>query len=73
LYDAFRADSRIDFLDEPPALPALWREHTDRQTYSPKVWNDAYLAAFACTGDLKLVTFDQSFAQYAGLSAEILT
>jgi len=34
---------------------------------------DAYLAAFAIAGGLELVTFDQVFTNFAGLTPTILT
>jgi predicted nucleic acid-binding protein len=43
-----------------------------RETFSPKVWNDAFLAALAMTAGFDLVTFDKGFAQYAGLRFTIL-
>lgn len=67
LYDALITDPRIVFVDEPPNLPLLWRGFTQRQAYSPKVWNDAYLAAFAISAGYGLTTFDQGFKQYNGL------
>ena len=42
-------------------------------TFSPKVWNDAYLAAFARTAGLTLITFDRGFAQFTDLTAAILS
>ncbi len=40
-----------------------------RKTISPKVWADAYLAAFAIRAGVPLVSFDADFAKYesAGL------
>jgi toxin-antitoxin system PIN domain toxin len=73
LYDAILADPRIFFADEPPNLLPLWRGFTDRQTFSPKVWNDAYLAAFASVATCELITFDRGFSQYAGLPVSVLS
>jgi len=36
-------------------------------------WADAYLAAFAKTANLELITFDKGFAQFAGLRLTILS
>jgi uncharacterized protein len=44
-----------------------------RHAFSPKVWNDAYLAAFARSVDFEVVTFDQGFAHYANLRRTILS
>jgi uncharacterized protein len=54
----------ITEIDEPPKTPALWHRLADRKTASPKVWMDAYLAAFAITGGLRFVTLDQDFEAY---------
>jgi predicted nucleic acid-binding protein len=34
---------------------------------SPRLWTDAYLAAFALAGGHRLVTFDQGFLRFPGL------
>jgi uncharacterized protein len=60
IYDQCCADERIALLPEPggidPGLRALARGHQA----SPKVWADAYLAAFASAAGLRLVTFDKA-------------
>ena len=73
LYDALLADPRILFADEPPNVALIWRGFTQRHSYSTKVWNDAYLAAFACASACELITFDRGFSQYAGLSVSVLS
>lgn len=57
---------------EPAGLEAAWRQFTCGQQFSPKLWNDAYLAAFAQAGGYEVVTFDQGFAQYAGVAITLL-
>lgn len=49
---------------EPPGTGALWHRLAARDTASPKVWMDAYLAAFAIAGALRLVTLDHDFKTY---------
>src|SRR5438309_446041 len=56
-YDEFLTDCRVVFTEEPAGLEVHWRAYTRRRTYSPNLWNDAYLAAFAQAGPLELVTF----------------
>ncbi|HKI32485.1 MAG TPA: TA system VapC family ribonuclease toxin [Gemmataceae bacterium] len=73
LYDTFRADPRISLIEEPDGTEVFWRDYTRLQTFSPKVWNDAYLAAFARAGNHKLITFDRGFAHYAGLDCTLLS
>ena len=72
-YDIFLGDPRIAFAEEPTDLENHWRSFTQFQSFSPKVWNDAYLAAFALAGNLELVTFDKAFAQYGNVTCAILS
>ena len=72
-YDVFQSDPRISYVDEPTGVEPLWRGYTQRQTFTPKVWNDAYLAAFACASNFELITIDQGFSQYANLRCTILS
>lgn len=72
-YEAFAADDRIALrIDEPPQLESRWEQLAARDTASPKLWMDAYLAAFAITGGLRLVTTDIAFRQFAGLDHLVL-
>ena len=73
VYDALLNDPRVSFVPEPAHLEAEWRGYTRRQTRSPKVWNDAYLAAFAKCADLEVVTFDKAFAQFKSIRCTILS
>ena len=72
-YDDFLSDIRVSYAEEPYGLEDFWREYTQRQSFSPKVWNDAYLAAFARAAGLELITFDNGFTQYKNLSCTILS
>lgn len=72
LYDAFLADPRVTFSAEPEAIEPYWRDYTHRRSFSPKVWNDAYLGAFARAADCRLVTFDHAFTQFVDLDCAIL-
>ena len=72
-YDEYLTDLRIAFATEPAGLEPQWRVYSQGGTFSPKVWNDAYLAAFAVAGGYKSVTFDKGFARYPGLSHTLLT
>jgi len=44
-----------------------------RKTASPKLWMDAYLAAFALRGNLVCVTTDDAFKQFKSLNAIVLS
>ncbi len=64
----------VRFAEEPPGTVARWHALAAHDTASPKLWMDAYLAAFALAGGLGLVTLDTDFRQFAsqGLDASVL-
>ena len=73
VYEAFAADDRVAMrVDEPIHLESHWKRLAARNTASPKLWMDAYLAAFAITADFALVTTDRAFQQFAGLNLLLL-
>ena len=61
--------------DEPLGTVSLWHRLAALDTASPKIWMDAYLAAFAISGDLPLVTLDRDFKSFEkdGLQLRLLT
>ena len=65
IYDRICSDERIALLAEPEALEPRLRTFSKSRHASPKVWADAYLAAFAGTAGLRLVTFDKAFRSKA--------
>lgn len=71
-YDTMLGDPRIEFVAEPNGVEEQWRELTRGRSFSKDLWSDAYLAAFASAASLELVTFDQGFKQFPGLSCTIL-
>jgi uncharacterized protein len=64
-------DDRITFAPEPDGIDPVWRGFAARSTSSPKLWMDAYLAAFALAGHHELATFDAGFRQFAGLTVRV--
>lgn len=58
---------QVTWLEEPLDLQALWEGYACRQTSSPKVWMDAYLAAFAKGHHIGLITLDGDFLNFDGL------
>lgn len=72
-YDLYLSDPRVSFAEEPAHIEIHWRTYTQSRSFSPKVWNDAYLAAFALAGGLELVTFDKGFTQYQNVTSKILS
>ena len=71
-YDTVVKMAPIRFAAETPELESVWRQYTTAETYSPKVWTDAYLAAFADTANLTLVSFDKGFRNFPNARAVIL-
>jgi len=73
-YEALVADYRIVLRDEEPeGLESRWKELALRDDASPKLWMDAYLAAFALAAGYRMVTTDAAFRQFAGLDLHLLT
>ena len=73
MYESFRADERISWVQEPTDLEKVWKNLTTGRQASPKLWMDAYLAAFAMTGGHQLVTTDQAFKQFKALKLLVLS
>ncbi|MBV8672172.1 MAG: hypothetical protein JOZ33_01950 [Acidobacteriaceae bacterium] len=55
-------DDRTAFVEEPAAIEKDFRALTQSLHSSPKLWSDAYIAAFARAGNMTLVTFDQGLS-----------
>jgi toxin-antitoxin system PIN domain toxin len=72
-YEALLADDRIVLrAEEPAGVDLLWKKLALRETASPKLWMDAYLAAFAIAGRYRMVTTDTAFRQFRGLDLLLL-
>jgi toxin-antitoxin system PIN domain toxin len=71
-YEALAADDRILLAHEPRAVESQWRRLAVRGTASPKLWMDAYLAAFAIACGCTMVTTDSGFRQFSGLDLLLL-
>lgn len=73
IYDEMMSDERMASAEEPADIAAVRRSLTLRTTFAPNVWTDAYLAPFARSADIQLVTFDRGFGQYPGLKFLVLS
>ena len=51
-------------LDEPAGLQSRWLDLAGLPSASPKVWMDAYLAAFAILHDVEFITLDRDFRNF---------
>jgi toxin-antitoxin system PIN domain toxin len=74
LLNEWRAEPNVAFIDEPPGTRDLWLLLANRNTASQKLWMDAYLAAFAISGNFRFVTADKAFRQFEsqGLDLQLL-
>ncbi len=62
MYNAFLGDPLISFSDEPSGVEAYWRGYIQLQSFSTKIWDDAFLAALSRAADYELITLDKGFA-----------
>jgi toxin-antitoxin system PIN domain toxin len=62
-------------LAEPAGLETEWKRAAGLPSASPKVWMDAYLAAFAITAGVEFVTADRDYRRFEpdGLKLIFLT
>lgn len=65
--ESFMADERIAFANEPAGVEEAWKALALRDTNSPKLWMDAWLAAFALCSGFQMITTDKAFSQFKGL------
>jgi len=70
--DNLQALPQVAWRDEPPAAFGLWRSLAALDSASPKVWMDAYLAAFAIAAGLRLVTMDKDFNNFLPHGLEVV-
>lgn len=61
-------------LEEPSGVESRWLELAGLPSTSPKVWMDAYLAAFAILHEAEFVTLDRDFRNFEknGLKVRLL-
>ena len=71
-YKGWLTSRLVAWTDEPPALESHWHRFAAKKSASPKLWMDAYLAAFAVAGHFQLVTTDKAFKQFKGLDCLVL-
>lgn len=72
-FEVFLAIPSVMYRGEPEGIVPVWHDLAIRATKSPKIWMDAYLAAFAICAGLSLVTLDMGFRQYEGLHLKLLS
>jgi hypothetical protein len=62
IFDRWIESGEALLLQEPQHLDRPLRARTSAAAVSPKLWADAYLAAFAVAAGLTLATFDRALA-----------
>lgn len=72
--DTLQAFPQVKLQIEPPGIFEKWRQLADLNSASPKVWMDAYLAAFAIQSSLRMITIDKNFRNFEpqGLDLSLL-
>lgn len=71
-YQRFLANKKVSYLAEPTQLEDHGKSLAAISQSSPKLWMDAYLAAFAIEGGYRFITTDKGFKQFAGLDLILL-
>jgi hypothetical protein len=64
-YRQWISDGKATLENEPATVSLAFERRTMADASSPKEWMDAYLAAFAETAGVQLVTFDRALAAKA--------
>ena len=64
-YRTILSDERIGFAPEPFTLEEGWKKLTTLDRAALKIWTDAYLAAFAQSAAMRLVTLDRGLLALA--------
>ncbi len=67
VWDRLAQDERVIFSADPQYLEIALRRFTKSKQAGHRQWTDAYLAAFAESGELEMATFDKGFAAYPDL------
>ena len=67
VYRGWQSYPAVTIIEEPDGIEALLDQWVMNSVFPPKLWTDAYLAAFAVSAGLRLVTFDKDFERFPGL------
>ena len=72
--EALQALPQVTWRDEAPGVFGRWCTLAAMESASPKVWMDAYLAAFAMQAGLRMLSLDRDFANFVkqGLDLQLL-
>jgi len=67
IYHTFQGMTDCELRQEPPRLETAFASLTLDASLPHRLWTDAYLAAFAIAGSIRLVSFDTDFKRFTGL------
>jgi uncharacterized protein len=70
--NALQALPQVSVRDEAPGVYTLWCSLASSDRVSPKVWMDAYLAAFAIQGGMRMLTLDRDFNNFVPQGLDLL-
>lgn len=70
--ESFMRDDRIAFANDPSGVEESWKNLAIGDSNSPKLWMDAWLAAFALCSGHQMVTTDKAFGQFKGLPLRLV-
>jgi predicted nucleic acid-binding protein len=68
----FMARPTVAYRKEPDDIVPLWHQLADLPSASPKRWMDAYLAAFAVTGAMTMLTLDGDFLSFQNTGLAVI-
>lgn len=68
IYQQFRALPDIGFVSESYDVESCYCEFSAEDRFPPRLWTDAYLAAFARTRGCRMVSFDSDFKRFRDLN-----
>lgn len=71
-YLKLQTDFAVRFVAEPQGMEDIWLKWSAGREVAPKIWMDAYLAAFAFTGKMRLVTFEAGLTKYQSKGLDVL-
>jgi toxin-antitoxin system PIN domain toxin len=72
VYRELRADERVGFIEEPAEAEEKWLSMMSGPAASGSAWTDAFLAAVAAGGNLRIVSFDGGMKRWPISPPEIL-
>jgi predicted nucleic acid-binding protein len=72
MYESWRSKKGISLQPDPDGVEERLAHFVRLGIVIPRLWTDAYLAAFAISARLRLVTFDKDYKSFPGLNLLLL-